>query len=168
VVDSSHPDANEFLTAVDQVLGETGGAHRDRILVLNKVDAVPDRVAIASLLQGREEDHISVSARTGEGLEELDAMIRARLDRRSALVRITVPFTAGGALSVVRKAASVASEEHDADLGTILVARVPDRELGNLRRNAGPQIRIELLQPAAEPFFVESELPEGTRLDEDC
>jgi GTP-binding protein HflX len=162
VVDASHPDAPDFLAAVDEVLGDTGGAHREQILVLNKADALEDRLDAAHLVHGRPEPHVLVSARTGDGLEELDSMILERLDRRSALVEITVPFTAGGALAVMRKAASILSEDHDAERGTILVARVPDRELGNLRRHAGEDVRIEILEPATERFFAEDPAAEAT------
>ncbi|MEO0649161.1 MAG: GTPase HflX [Planctomycetota bacterium] len=162
VVDGSHPDAPDFLAAVDEVLHDTGGSYRDQILVLNKVDALEDRLQLVSLTEGRGEDQVRLSARTGEGLADLDELIRDRLDRRSALVEITVPFTAGGSLAVLRQAAAIESETYDAERGTILRARVPDRELGNLRRNAGDAISVTLIKGAEEPFLTgdpEPELP---------
>lgn len=157
VVDGSHPDAPDFLAAVDEVLRDTGGSHRDQILVLNKLDALEDRLHLLHLLDGRDEDQVRVSARTGEGLAELDSLVRERLDKRSALVEITVPFTSGGALAVLRQAASIESEEYDADRGTIIRARVPDRELGNLARHAGEAVTIEVVEPAIEPFLANNE-----------
>ena len=165
VVDASHPDAHEFLHAVDEVLRGTGGAHRDQILVLNKIDSIEDPLRLVALTEGREEEQVRVSARTGQGLDELDALVRDRLDRRSALVEITVPFSAGGSLAVLRRAASIELETHDAERGTILRARVPDRELGNLRRNAGPEVQIEVVEAAREPFVQEERADEFTPLE---
>jgi GTP-binding protein HflX len=155
VVDSSHLEAPEFLRAVDSVLAGQGSRHRDTVLVLNKVDQVPERAALAALVQGRSEPVVCLSARTGEGLGELDQLVGERLDRRSALVEIEVPFTSGGALAVLRRAAAIESETHDAERGTILRARVPDRELGNLRRSAGPTVTIRVLEPAVEQYLAE-------------
>ena len=156
VVDAGHPDAIDFLHAVDEVLHDGGAEHRDQILVLNKIDTLDDRLGLRVLLHDRDHDHVPVSAKTREGITDLDQLIRDRLDRRSALVEIVVPFTAGGRLAVVRKAAAILSEDHDAERGTVLRARVPDRELGNLRRHAGDEVTIEILEAAVQPFYSSS------------
>ncbi|QDU68877.1 GTPase HflX [Engelhardtia mirabilis] len=153
VVDASHPDAPDFLAAVDEVVLDSGATHRDQILVLNKIDQCRDPLHARLLARDRDEQHVLVSAYTGAGVDELTSLVADRLDRRSALVEIEVPFTSGASLAILRQAAAILDESHDAVRGTLLRARVPDRELGNLRRRAGPNVVINVLEPAVERYY---------------
>jgi GTPase len=156
VIDASHPDAEVHLDAVDEVLDRVGGKTRSEILVLNKVDGLEDRLRLATLVErdgGRQS--IAVSARTGEGLAELEAAVVERLDRRSALVRATIPFEHGQVLASLRASTSILEEQHDAEQGSILIVRVADRELGNLQRKAPAGVRFEVLEEPEEPYLMQ-------------
>src|SRR5438067_2313544 len=75
VVDASNPHAEEQIGSVNAVLKELEVAGKPTLLVLNKVDRVPD----PSFLQVLEAHHpraVAVSAATGQGLDDLrDAVI---------------------------------------------------------------------------------------------
>ncbi len=76
VVDACAPDALSQVTAVRGVLYEIGAAQLPELLVLNKVDCT-DAEALAGLRRAYR-DALAVSARTGEGLDELhDAIVAA-------------------------------------------------------------------------------------------
>nr|WP_239029363.1 GTPase HflX [Pseudonocardia acidicola] len=78
VVDASAPDAMEQVTTVRGVLHEIGATHRPELLALNKIDAAPSEWVEA--LQQAYPDAVRVSARTGEGLDQLRQEISHRLD----------------------------------------------------------------------------------------
>lgn len=149
VVDASHPDAAGQMVAVDKVLSDVGAERRTEILVLNKIDAIAEPIRAQLLVQGRPGDVVFLSATTGEGVPELDRLVRAKLDERSARVRFTVPFREGATLATLKRTAVILEESHDAESGTTLVVRIGDRELGALRRSVPSTVGIDVLEPAA-------------------
>ncbi|MHA6793908.1 GTPase HflX [Pseudonocardia bannensis] len=78
VVDASAPDAMEQITTVRGVLSEIGATDRPELLVLNKIDAAPTEWVKA--LHHAYPDAVQVSARTGEGLDQLRQEISQNLD----------------------------------------------------------------------------------------
>jgi GTP-binding protein HflX len=70
VADASSPIVDAQIAAVRAVLEELGVEDKDTLLVLNKVDAVPDRRARPRLL-ARYPHAIAISARTGDGIPAL-------------------------------------------------------------------------------------------------
>lgn len=76
VVDASQADPRLRVEQVDRVLEEIGARELPTLLVLNKVDALPD--GGAGVLAGFP-DAIAVSARTGAGLDQLIEAIATRL-----------------------------------------------------------------------------------------
>jgi GTP-binding protein HflX len=101
--------------------------------VINKIDDA-DPVALKAL-QLRERESVLVSARTGEGIDELRAAIEARLPERDQLIRASVPYSRGDLVARAHAAGEVTLAEHGPD-GTILEARVP------------PELAAELVQYA--------------------
>ena len=70
VADASSPLVDAQIAAVRTVLEELGVEDKDTLLVLNKIDAVPDRMDRERLL-ARYPHAIAISARTGEGMRLL-------------------------------------------------------------------------------------------------
>jgi GTPase len=121
VVDGSHEDPEGQLSAVREVLREIGAAELPEIVVVNKADAA-DPMVLARLV--RHEPHsIVVSARTGQGLDELRAAIEVDLPRPQVEVRALVPYDRGDLVSRAHRTGIVLSEDHTGD-GTVLHARV--------------------------------------------
>jgi GTP-binding protein HflX len=77
VVDASAPDAMDQVTAVHGVLYEIGARDRPELLALNKIDVAPPEWVAA--LRARYPSAVPVSARTGEGIEELRTAIQRAL-----------------------------------------------------------------------------------------
>ncbi|HEY8373996.1 MAG TPA: GTPase HflX [Pseudonocardiaceae bacterium] len=128
VVDGSDPMPERQVSAVRKVLAEIA-EERDtplppELLVVNKVDAV-DPVAMARL-RHLMPDAVFVSARTREGIPELQRRIAELLPRPEVTVDVLVPYTRGEVVARVHNEGQVLSEEHTAE-GTQLRARVrPD------------------------------------------
>ena len=111
VSDGASPDMLKQHETVEQVLWELGATEQPRIEVINKCDlgaAVP-------ALPGA----VMVSAKTGEGLEELRGRIAAELQKSFAPATIFLPFSQYGLLGQIRPLGRVVSEKHT-DEGTEL------------------------------------------------
>lgn len=123
VVDASHPDPEGQIRAVRTVLGEIEGFEVPEIVVLNKADlAAPETIA---RLRSQVELSAVVSARTGQGVEELRELIAEHLPRPAVEVDLVVPYSRGDLVSRVHTTGEVLSEEHEMD-GTHLHARVDE------------------------------------------
>ncbi len=123
VVDASHPDPEGQIAAVREVFAEIGASQVPEIIVLNKADAA-DPLAVKQLL-AREPHAVVVSARTGEGIDELLAAVETDLPRPAARVDVVVPYERGDLLSQVHETGEIELLEYAED-GTHLVARVSD------------------------------------------
>ena len=87
VVDSSHPEATRQIETVELVLDEIGVDFSNAILVFNKCDAVEDR-SIVDVLRLKYENAVTVSAKSGEGIERLAAAVAKRLGDGYVTVRV--------------------------------------------------------------------------------
>ncbi|MFE4592548.1 GTPase HflX [Streptomyces laurentii] len=121
VVDGSHPAPEEQLAAVREVFREVGAVNVPEIVIVNKADAA-DPLVLQRLLR-TEKHSLAVSARSGEGIEELLARIDAELPRPRVEIEVLVPYTHGGLVSRAHVEGEVISEEHTPE-GTLLKARV--------------------------------------------
>ena len=130
VVDGSDADPQAQLAAVRTVLGEIGAENVPELVVINKIDDA-DPVSLKAL-QLRERGSVLISAKTGEGLDELRAAIEEALPDRDRVVRVTVPYSRGDLVARAHAAGEVTSAEHGPD-GTLLEARVPPELAAELR-----------------------------------
>jgi GTP-binding protein HflX len=121
IVDGSHPDPEGQLAAVREVLADVGARTVPELVVVNKAD-VADPAVVARLLR-QQPRAVAVSARTGEGIDELMARIADVLPRPDVEVDVLVPFHRGDLVSRVHGDGEVISEEHT-EAGTRLKARV--------------------------------------------
>jgi len=138
VVDATHPNLHERIRVVNATLASLDLGRRDRLLVLNKSDALTgaEGDALREALGAEFPDAVFVSARTRAGLDEL----RARLARAAAAgwtsVRLTLPYESGGAmLQRIRERGALRSEAYS-DRGIDIEAEVP-ADLAAELRSAG-------------------------------
>ncbi|WP_421958398.1 GTPase HflX [Pseudactinotalea terrae] len=122
VVDASHPDPEGQLSAVRDTLRDIEGVSElPELVVLNKSDlAAPETIA---RLRTRAPNAIAVSAKTGQGIEELQERIAELLPRPAIEVDVVVPYQRGDLVHRAHISGEVLSEEHTAE-GTHLHARV--------------------------------------------
>ncbi|MDN5382264.1 MULTISPECIES: GTPase HflX [Streptomyces] len=121
VVDGAHPDPEEQLAAVREVIRDIGAAGIPEIVVINKADAA-DPLVLQRLLR-IEKRSIAVSARTGEGIPELLDLIDRELPRPAVEIEALVPYTCGNLIARAHSEGEVLSQEHTAE-GTLLKAWV--------------------------------------------
>lgn len=131
VVDGSHPVPEEQLAAVREVIRDVGAADVPEIVVVNKAD-IADSLVLQRLL--RTEKHARVvSTRSGQGVDELLALIDSELPRPEVELEVLLPYTEGGLVSRVHTEGELLSEEHTEE-GTLLKARVHQELAAELRR----------------------------------
>src|SRR5262249_52771221 len=98
VVDASHPQLDEQVSAVESLLGELELADRPTVVALNKVDRVESEAPLRMLVERF--DGVAISARTGEGLDRLRQRIGAVLRPRSVCLALRIPYRDGPALAL--------------------------------------------------------------------
>ncbi|MEV6124718.1 GTPase HflX [Streptomyces sp. NPDC052077] len=121
VVDGAHPDPEEQLAAVREVIRDVGATDVPEIVVVNKAD-MADPLVLQRLLR-LERHSIAVSARTGQGIEELLALIDSELPRPAVEIEALVPYTRGKLVARAHDEGEVLSEEHTPE-GTLIKVRV--------------------------------------------
>ncbi len=131
VSDGASPDMGIQHDTVEQVLEELGATEQKRIEVINKCDEADPAPAFPGA--------ILISAKTGEGLEDLKAAIAEAIQESSAPVTFTIPFSRYGILSEIHAAGRIITEEHTAD-GTEITAMISAEDVERLVRKHGAGI----------------------------
>ncbi|MBF4766711.1 GTPase HflX [Nocardioides agariphilus] len=129
VVDGSHPDPEGQIAAVRQVLGEIGADKVPEVIVINKVDAA-DPMVVARLRQ-REPHSVVVSAKTGEGVDDVLRMVEDELPRPGVEFEALVPYARGDLLDRLHREGEIESMEHTGD-GTRVTGRATEALAGEL------------------------------------
>ncbi len=118
---------DEMVRAVGDILHEIGAGELPVQLVLNKIDCV-DEIA-RRRLANRFPDAPQVSARTGEGLEELKKLVPERVGGRLERVRLLLPYDQGARLAELYGLGAPVEEREDTPDGVLLVAQLARRDL---------------------------------------
>jgi GTP-binding protein HflX len=129
VVDAAAPDEEQDRQreAVEEVLHEIGASELPVEVVLNKIDLV-DPLG-RRRLANRFPTAPQVSARTGEGLDDLREDLARRFEDRWERVRLLVPYEEGARLSELYALGTPIEEREDTDEGVLVIARLPRRDL---------------------------------------
>jgi GTPase len=92
VVDVSQPEWEVQRDSVLETIQELGAESIPCLTVFNKVDALDDRTTVTKLV-AEWENSVAVSAKTGEGLGDLMAMMQKMLSGRLIPIRALVPYS---------------------------------------------------------------------------
>ncbi len=141
VVDASHPEAELQIATVNEVLKEIDIDSSEAILVLNKIDAVQDH-SFLDVLRSRYPGAISVSARTGLGLERLSRYIAERLSDGFLDVKIVASVGNGRLLGFLAEHAEVLDKQY-VDSRVIIQGRIARRFLSRLQNDTDVYVTIE-------------------------
>ncbi len=101
VIDASNPVWREQAAVVEKLIAELGAAQTPRIDVFNKSDLYVGDIVPHG------EDIVSISAKTGAGLDELLRKIGGRLDAGAHRVVLRIPYDQGGVLDMLHREAKV-------------------------------------------------------------
>jgi len=122
VVDGAHPDPASQLATVRDVIGDVGAREVPELVAINKSDLLDDDARL--LLRGLVADAVFVSAKTGEGVEELQHRIAAMLPNPDVELTIVIPYDRGELVSLLHDRGRIISTEY-VEAGTRVHAFAP-------------------------------------------
>ncbi len=140
VVDASNPYAEEQIKAVIKVLEELGCAKKPTLLVLNKIDRVPD----PSLLQVLQQHHpraVAVSAMEKRGIDDLRDAVIEMLSADFANAAVETDAGNGKVLSYLAAHAEIYRQEYHE--GRVTVSCYLPRHL--LHHIQGPGVEVRFI-----------------------
>ena len=109
VCDVSSEEALEQVNITKNQIAELGGGNIPMLTVANKCDTLGDK----SVVMG--EKTVFISAKTGYGLDKLLKEISEMLKSTVKRLRLMIPYTEAGKLSLIRTNGKVFSEEYTAE-----------------------------------------------------
>ncbi len=111
------------------MLTEIGADKVPEVIVINKADAA-DPMVIARLRQ-REPHSVVVSAKTGEGIDDVLKVVEDELPRPGVEFSALVPYARGDLLDRLHREGEIDSLEHTGD-GTRVTGRATEALAGEL------------------------------------
>jgi GTP-binding protein HflX len=118
VVDASAPNTDAQIAAVHEVLGEIGAAGVPELVVINKADKSPEEAkALAHAIEGS----VLISARTGEGIDDLLQVIGDRLRGTDRVIELVVPWSRGDVLAAIHREGEVVGQRDGEESATLQV-----------------------------------------------
>ena len=126
VIDISNPDWEEQARVVDELIVQLGAEKTPCIRVFNKCDAY-----IGILPHG--EDIVCLSAKSGEGVQELVQRLSELLDRGKKHVTLRIPYSDAGVMDLLNREAAVTGLEY-LDDGIRAEATVPPEVFGRIKK----------------------------------
>jgi len=133
VADASNPAVLEQISAVYNVLQEIGIEEKQTLLVLNKADRLSDAAELAKIMN-RYPNAVSISARTGEGLDHLHQAVSEALSRSFLDLDVETSVANGRLLAYLAAHGEVLSKEYLEDRVVVHV-RMPARHVGPVYGN---------------------------------
>ena len=124
VVDLSHPQAEEQIVAVNEVLEEIGAARKPTLMVLNKVDKLLGDELVTRFLS-RFPNTVSISARTGAGFEELKGELGGMLRPMRQFMELAIPHEAAALIARLHAFGQVMEKDYDGPVARFKVRLPP-------------------------------------------
>lgn len=121
VVDVSNPQMDSQMYIVYETLDNLGVKDKPVVTVFNKQDKVREMPVIRDF---RADYTVKLSAKTGEGIEELLEIMEAVLREQKVAVEALYPYDEIGKLRLIRKYGELMEEEYQED-GVFISAYVP-------------------------------------------
>lgn len=132
VVDCSNPQMDMQMYVVYETLRELGVCDKIMVTVFNKIDAAQDGV----ILNDVSWDHqVKISAKTGEGLDELLSLLETILRNQKVYLEKVYSYKEAGKIQLIRKYGQLLKEEYLQD-GILVNAYVPSELFAVLASDA--------------------------------
>ncbi len=149
VADASSPAIVQQISSVFGVLTELGMQEKDTLLLLNKIDQLESRSTLDSLL-ARYPGAVAISARTGEGFDQLADVVSSALSRFFQDVIVETGVENGKLLAYLNASAEVLSTKF-CEERAIVHCRISAEALGRINDPTATYQRYEgPFPPAAD------------------
>lgn len=134
VVDASSDECFEHMKITESILEELGASDKPKLFIFNKSDVCqPEMLYDLRLLKGSQNAVVTLSARTGAGMDELTEQLE-RLCRTGKTIQVFLfPYNEQSALNSLYKLAEIRSTKY-VDEGVLVEAVVDEKTKGMLKR----------------------------------
>jgi len=140
VVDASNADVFEQITSVDTVLEAIGCGKKEKLILLNKADALANVILLESL-QTVYPKAICISARTGLNLDKLTGEVLAKLRGADITVRVSCSAANGKVQSFLRANAAILQRQY-LDSSVTIKATLGKNQLPLLKRLSPKDLQV--------------------------
>ncbi len=123
VCDGSSEELYQQIQAVEEVLTQIGASNIPTICVVNKSDAITEEQPV--------KNGVYISAKNGQGLDELKQVIISEIKKMRQDATVVVPYSRGDVLSYIHSKCKVISEEYGQD-GTKITFSGPNEEINRI------------------------------------
>ena len=114
IVDVSSPYAEEQIEAVNLVLKDLGVEEKQTLMIFNKVDRISSS-GLSKRFTDQYSNSIAVSAKTGEGFDELMAELGKQLRPIRKMVGISIPHSKSDIIARLHEVGQVLERNYDGD-----------------------------------------------------
>jgi GTP-binding protein HflX len=141
VIDVTHPNVSEQVTAVHDTLIEIGAADRPVVNALNKIDLFARHAHLQEYAQrlpellGEYPNSLPISAKTGEGIPALLDRVEQVLEDAMVSLSVAIPYRRGDLVDLFHKRGLVEQETHDGQ-GTHIQGKIPASFVARFREFA--------------------------------
>ena len=117
VIDSSNPEMHSQMRVVDELIQSLGCRAERIIAVFNKCDVAP---VLSPRPEGNYTDYISVSAKSGEGMDELVELLHDALPGKKMQIEVLIPYSDSKIAALLHEDEVILEESYEAE-GTKIV-----------------------------------------------
>lgn len=128
VVDVSNPQMEQQMYTVYETLDKLGVCDKPVITLLNKIDKMDGELSVKDF---RADRVVKISAKTGEGLEELIRVMEELLRTGKIYYERLIPYAQAGLLQIIRTKGELLLEDYQ-EGGILVQAYVPAEEYAKL------------------------------------
>ena len=125
VLDASGPRALEFFQTTMEVLKELGADEKKMMVVLNKIDLVPDKARLQELAS-HFHNPVLMSLHTGEGMDDFRHQLSVMLLDKAVRLNLRLPQARMDLVALIHREGKLISQEYD-DNDVLVTMTVPKR-----------------------------------------
>ena len=129
VIDSSNPEMHTQMKVVDELIENLGCRAKRIIAVFNKCDVAPP---LSPRPEGNYTDFVSVSAKIGEGMEELIEILHDALPCKKKQIEVLIPYSDSKTAAQLHDGEVILAESYEAD-GTKITLMADEALYARLR-----------------------------------
>ena len=161
VADGANPAVFDQISAVYDVLKGLDIEEKETLLVINKIDAVPEP-SVIDAIKRRYPNAVAVSAKSGEGLQQMASAVSEELTRTFQDLDIETGVDNGRLLAYLAAHGEVISKQYDENRVTVH-CRLPQHALGQIQGDVviRPHQTGNPGQQAGPPSAAEEQAPAG-------
>ncbi len=112
VIDSSNPEMHTQMRVVDELIQNLGCRAQRIIAVFNKCDVAPP---LSPRPEGNYTDFISVSAKSGEGMDELVELLHDALPGKKKEIQVLIPYSDSKTAAILHDGEVILEESYEAE-----------------------------------------------------